>query len=121
MGEEIRQKCIELWKIQSWIVHHDNATAHASNLVLKVLAKNKTLILPQSLSSTDMAPADFFLFPKLKTPIKSKRFATIEETKKNSKQSCWRYQKACFRIILRDGKITVIYGRLIWRGQDSYR
>ena len=34
----------------------------------------------------DLATADFFLFPKLETPMKGKRFATIEEIKEKSKQ-----------------------------------
>ena len=28
LREAIRQKRIELWKTQSWILHHDNAPAH---------------------------------------------------------------------------------------------
>ena len=42
--------------------------------------KTKTVIMPQPPYSQDLAPADFFLFPKVETP-KEKRFATIEEIK----------------------------------------
>ena len=45
------------------------------------LAKNKTVIMPQRRYSPYLAPAEFFLFPKPKTPMKRKRFATIEEIK----------------------------------------
>ena len=48
--------------------------------------KKKTVIKPQPPYSTDLAPANFFLFPKLKTPMKGKSFATIEEIKEKSKQ-----------------------------------
>ncbi|KAA1414165.1 hypothetical protein F0U44_22385, partial [Nocardioides humilatus] len=86
LREAIRQKRTELWKKQSWILHHDNAPAHTSMLVREFLAKNKTVIMPQPPYSPHLAPADFFLFPKLKTPMKGKRFATIEAIKEKSKQ-----------------------------------
>ena len=38
--------------------------------------------MPQSPYLPDLALANFFLFPKLKTPMKEKRFATIEEFKR---------------------------------------
>ena len=82
----IRQNHTELWKTQSWIFHHDNAPAHTSMLVLEFLAKNKTVIMPPPPYSPDLSPAHFFLFPKLKTPMKGKYFATIEEIKEESKQ-----------------------------------
>jgi len=34
--------------------------------------------------STDLAPADFFLFPKLKTTLKGRRFQTVEEILENA-------------------------------------
>ena len=86
LREEIRQKRIELGKNQSWILQHGNAPAHTSMLVGELLAKNKTTIMPQPPYSPDLPPADFFLFPKLKTPLKGKRFATIEEIREKSKQ-----------------------------------
>ena len=33
-----------------------------------------------------MAPADIFLFPKLKLPLQSTRFQSIEEIKENSRR-----------------------------------
>ena len=50
------------------------------------LTKNKIVIMYQPSYSTDLAPANFFLFPKLKMPMKGKRFAKIEEIKEKSKQ-----------------------------------
>ena len=54
-------------------------------LVREFLAKNKTVIMSQSPNSPDLAPADFFLFKQFKTPMKGKRFATVEEIKEKSK------------------------------------
>ena len=38
-------------------------------------------------------PANFFLFPKLKTSMKGKRFSTIEEIKEELKQQLLAIQK----------------------------
>ena len=35
--------------------------------------------------SPDLAPCDFFLFPRLKRDLKGKRFGTVEEVKKKKK------------------------------------
>ena len=83
---KFRQKRTELWKNQLWILQHNNAPAHKSMLVHEFLAKNRTVIMPQP-------PADFLLFPKLKTQVKGKRFVTIEKIKKNRNRSCWRFKK----------------------------
>ena len=82
LRKAIHQKLIELWKNQF----------HTLMLVREFLAKNKTIIMPQPPYSPDLVPADFFLFPKLKTPTKGKRFTMIEEIKEKHR-SCWRYQK----------------------------
>ena len=42
--------------------------------------------MTQSPYSLDLATADFFQFPKLKTPMRGKRFAKIEEIEEKSKQ-----------------------------------
>ena len=65
-------------------------------LVHEFLAKNKTIIKPQPPYSQDLVPADFFVIPKLKTPMKGKRFATIDEIKENSKQELLSIQKRAF-------------------------
>ena len=43
LREAICQKRTELWKNQSRILHHDNASAYISIVVREFLAKNKTL------------------------------------------------------------------------------
>ena len=78
LRKAIRQKCTEFWKIRSWILHDDNAPAHTSMLVREFLGKDKTVIIPQPPYSPVLTPADFFLFPQLKTPMKGKRFARLK-------------------------------------------
>jgi hypothetical protein len=48
LRESVRQKGPELWRNNSWILHHDNAPAHTSMLVRKFLTKNSTNIIPQA-------------------------------------------------------------------------
>jgi histone-lysine N-methyltransferase SETMAR len=62
---------------------HGNAPAHASLLIREFLAKNETTVEPQPPYSPDLAPADSFLFPKLKSTLKGRRFESIEETEEH--------------------------------------
>ena len=66
----VRSKRPELWENQTWMLHHDNAPAHASLLIRSYLAKHQTSVVPHPPCSPNLAPADFFLFPKLKTTLK---------------------------------------------------
>jgi len=50
------------------------------------LAKQETFVVPQPPYSPDLAPADVFLFTKLKSTPKGRRFQTVEEIKENSLQ-----------------------------------
>jgi histone-lysine N-methyltransferase SETMAR len=54
----------------TWVLHHDKAPSHASLLVREFLAKQTVATLPQPPYSPDLAPPDFFLFPRLKSSFK---------------------------------------------------
>jgi len=82
---------------QSWVLHHDNATAHSSFLVGNFLVKNETTVVPQPPYSPDLAPADFFLFPKLKSTLKGRRFDTSDEIQKNSTKELFAIPKEAFQ------------------------
>jgi hypothetical protein len=58
--------------------------SHSSFLVRDFLAKHVTTVPPQPPYSPDFAPADFFLFPKLKSTLKGHRFESTEAIKTNS-------------------------------------
>ncbi|UYV61153.1 PGBD5 [Cordylochernes scorpioides] len=79
LREAIRQKRPDLWKNKNWLLHHDNAPAHTSLFVRDFLAKNNTLMMPQPPYSPDLAPCDFFLFPKLKRPMKGRQVHLDED------------------------------------------
>jgi transposase len=55
-----------------------------SLLIRIYLAKHETSVVPHPPYSPDLAPAEFFLFPKLKTTLKGHRFLTVEEIKENT-------------------------------------
>ena len=94
LREAIPQKRTDLWKKP---IMDFAQSAHTSILMHEFLAKNKIVIISQPPYSLDLGPADFFLFPKLKTLMKGKRFATIEEIKEKSKQEHLAIQKNEFQ------------------------
>lgn len=82
--ESIRQKRWSEWKSNSWKLHHDNAPAHTKADVMQYLQENKINVLEHPPYSPDLAPADFFLFPKIKTCLKGRRFDDIETIQRNT-------------------------------------
>jgi len=73
-----------LWENQTWMLHHDSAPAHAALLIRSYVAKHQTSVVPHPPYSQDFAPAEFFLFPKLKATLKERRLKTIEEIQENA-------------------------------------
>ena len=73
----------ELWASNTWILHHNNAPAHAALSVRQFLATKQVTILDHPPYSPDLAPCDYFLFPKLKGTIKGTRFEGVEDIKSN--------------------------------------
>ena len=74
----------QLWATGDWQLHHNNAPAHVSRLMWSFLAKHQITQVTQPQYSPDLAPSDFWLFPKLKSPLKGKRFQTIDEIEENT-------------------------------------
>jgi hypothetical protein len=66
-----------------WQLHHDNASAHSSHLIQSFLAKHSIPVVRQAPYSPDMAPCNFWLFPKLKRPLKVSRFDSHEDIMRN--------------------------------------
>ena len=53
---------------------HDNAPARTSAIVTAFLKKEKVTVLPHPPYSPDLAPCDFFLFPKLKAFLAGRKY-----------------------------------------------
>jgi transposase len=65
-------------------LHRDNAPAHSSHLIQSFLAKHGIPVARQGPYSPDMAPCGFWLFPKLKRPLKGSRFDSREDIMQNA-------------------------------------
>ncbi|PNF35838.1 hypothetical protein B7P43_G09433, partial [Cryptotermes secundus] len=70
----------ELWDARNWQLHHNNAPAHSAHLIQGFLAKHGIPQVRQAPYSPDMAPCDFWLFPRLKTLLKGCRFDSHKDT-----------------------------------------
>ena len=70
LTEKIRRKRRDLWERKQWLLHHDNAPAHSALTIRQFLASRQVSTLDHPPYSPDLAPSDFFLFPKLKGVLK---------------------------------------------------
>lgn len=84
LREDIRRKRPDQWRANNWVLHHDNAPAHRALTTRAFLASKNTTVAPQPPYSPDLAPCDFFLFPKMKMRLKGRRFETVEEIQQES-------------------------------------
>lgn len=66
----------------SWSLLHDNAPSHTANLVQKFLARNQISVISHPPYSPDISPPDYFLFPKLKIPMKGHFFEDVPAIQK---------------------------------------
>jgi len=78
--ERLRNRvvCVRCEIANTWFLHHDNAPSHTSFTVREFLSQRNITMLPHPPYSPDLAPCDFFLFPKLKTQLKGHHFGTVE-------------------------------------------
>ena len=74
-----------------WVLHHDNAPAHSAISVKQFLAHKTILTLEHAPYSPDLAPCDFFLFPKLKSFLKGTRSDDLEDIKRRT--------TACLKVV----------------------
>jgi hypothetical protein len=74
MLENVRRRRPELWREQTWLLHHDNTPKH------------KMAVIPHPPYYPDLAPCDFFLFPKMNLNLEEYRFDTIQEIQAESQR-----------------------------------
>jgi transposase len=58
--------------------------AHTSLKNTQFLTNNNMVIVPHPPYSSDLAPCDFALFPKLKMKLKGRRFETVSDIQRKS-------------------------------------
>ena len=100
LWENVRRKWPNQWRNNTWLLHHDNVPAHAALLPQWFLTDNYMTVVPHPPYLPDLAPSDFFLFPKLKKKLKGRRFQTEEiqaesqavlnTLRKNNFQECFK-------------------------------
>lgn len=96
LRNDIRRKRPEKWA-NGFLLHHDNAPCHTSLLVREFLAKKNLPVCPHPPYSPDLAPCDFWLFPKIKTVLKGKRFDTIPDIEIATKEQLKALPKEAFQ------------------------
>jgi hypothetical protein len=73
-------------------------------LIYEFLMKHEATVVPQVPYSPDLAPADFFLFPKLKPSLKGHQFQVVEEIEENSLQDLHAILQNMFQDALQNWK-----------------
>jgi len=58
LREKVQRYRLQLWREQTWLLHHDNAPSHTAILTYQFLAKNKIAVIPHPLYSPDLATCD---------------------------------------------------------------
>jgi histone-lysine N-methyltransferase SETMAR len=82
------------WRTKSWVFLHDNAPAHRSVFVKDFLAKNNVTRLEHPPYSPDLAAVDFYLFPRLKSAMKRRRFCDATDIINNAKDELKRLSQS---------------------------
>jgi hypothetical protein len=66
-----------------WFLLNDDARPHTAVSIKQFLAKQRILKLNHFPYSLDSSPTDFFLFPKIKSTLKARRFKDTEDITRN--------------------------------------
>jgi hypothetical protein len=104
LRENVRRRRPQKWK-DGWILHHDNAPSHTAMAVQQFLAvKENHTHAAAFLYSPGLAPCDFWLFPKLKKGLRSRRFATSDDIKENAEAGLRAIKKTILKNVSKLGK-----------------
>jgi len=77
--KRIRRVRVAKFQSSEWFLLPDNMPSHNAAIVKKFLANRNVAVLHHPPYLPDLAPADYFLFPKLKFSLKGCHFQTVEE------------------------------------------
>jgi histone-lysine N-methyltransferase SETMAR len=84
LREVVKRKRHEKWRTNNLVFFRDNGPAHRSVLVQDFLAKKNLATLEHPPHSPDLAPADFYLYARLKSTLKGLRFGDATDIIKNA-------------------------------------
>jgi hypothetical protein len=83
--ERVRRARPELWAESAWILLHDNTPSHTALFTREFLAENKITTKNHASYSSDLAPCDFYLFPKVKNNMRGEHFVDVDTIKRETK------------------------------------
>jgi hypothetical protein len=101
LAEHIRRKRPELHP-SCWRLHHDNARPHVSNVAAQYLAPKNIECVPHPPYNPDLAPCDFFLFPRLKSELQGQRFDSSTAVLKRAEAVLKTMSKNGFQHVFQD-------------------
>jgi len=74
LREQVGQKCPQLWWNHDWLVKHDTLPANSALSVQQFLVTTNMAAIFHPRSTSDLAPFDFFLFPRMKSNLQLHHF-----------------------------------------------
>jgi hypothetical protein len=96
LSEAVRRKRLAKWTTSSSFLPHYNAAAHRSVFVKDFLARNVTT-LQHSTYTPDLAAADLYMFPRLKSALKGQRLCVTTDIIKNATKELKRLSQNGFQ------------------------
>jgi len=69
--------------VRTWMLHYDNSPCHTAASINEFLVEKSIPVVPQPPYSPDLSPCDLFLFPRLKTHLKGRHLATLDNIQKS--------------------------------------
>ena len=121
LRNDVHRKQPEKWA-NGFILHHDNTPYHTSLLGWQFLSNKIITACPHPPYSPDLAPCDFWLFPKVKMTMKGKHFESIQDIEaattaqlktltKEDFQNCFRkWQKRWDKCVRSGGGGSILRG-----------
>jgi transposase len=84
LRDAVRRKRHEKWRTKIYFLLHDNAPTHRSGLAKYFLRKNSVTTLEIPPYSSDLATDYFYLFIRLISALKGRRYCDANGTMKNA-------------------------------------
>ncbi len=73
----IQNRCTEMWRRGDFVLHDDNTSAHRGDIVMRFIGQRLIRTLTHPPYSPDLAPCDFWFFPRLKKLLRGIRFPDL--------------------------------------------
>jgi len=109
LRDAIRSKSPKKWRTNSWFVIHCNAPAHRS--VFSILSQQRTTwhtLQHPPKYSPDLPLADMYLFPRLKSSLKERRFCDATDIIKNATDELKRLSQNGFQWCFQRFTVTIL-------------